>query len=371
VANKSYCTPAAMSASKPLYLLTMLTRVLLFATLTGTIRAQQECAEGQSEESCSDRDHDDPEDKPIKIRLGLEWFVNPDHLPLIVAQQHGIFREFGLDVELIEPADHWEAEEEILQGRLDVAVTEPLHLAQDAAKGRPVLGFSRWLHTDGGVLYDAASGITRPSDMCGTTISYPGSPGPGGPAIVDTMVRADGKLDCDPESYGRYNGGFFHTDAIQSGKADVATLVFWNFEIPEARAKGMERPAFFSLRDYGVPDFCQLVLMTTPERFEEMKPAFRKLVLAMRRATGIIDQRQDLAREYYYKYVDKDSADETAQAIMEATVTATLSAFANDNNMSTEYYERLTAWLIETNQVDDVAASKVPVSTYWTNEIAW
>ena len=66
----------------------------------------------------------------------------------------------------------WEAEEEILAGRLDVAVTEPLHLAQDAAKGKPVLGFSRFLHTDGGVLYDAGKGdIKRPEDMYGKTIS--------------------------------------------------------------------------------------------------------------------------------------------------------------------------------------------------------
>ena len=109
------------------------------------------------------------------ILLGLEWFTNPDHLPLIVAQKHGIFTSFGLDVQLIEPSDHWEAEDEILAGRLDVAVTEPLHLAQDAAKGKPVLGFSRFLHTDGGVLYDAGKGdITRPADMCGKTISYPG-----------------------------------------------------------------------------------------------------------------------------------------------------------------------------------------------------
>ena len=109
------------------------------------------------------------------IRLGLEWFTNPDHIPLIVAQKHGIFKSFGLDVQLIEPSDHWEAEEEILAGRLDVAVTEPLHLAQDAARGKPVLGFSRFLHTDGGVLYDAGRGdIRRPADMCGKTISYPG-----------------------------------------------------------------------------------------------------------------------------------------------------------------------------------------------------
>ena len=38
----------------------------------------------------------------------------------------------------MEPADHWEAEKEILAGRLDVAVTETLHLALDAARGAPV-----------------------------------------------------------------------------------------------------------------------------------------------------------------------------------------------------------------------------------------
>ena len=70
------------------------------------------------------------------IKLGLEWFLNPDHLPLVVALREGYFSDAGLDVQLIAPADHWEAEEEILAGRLDVAVTETLHLAQDAASLR-------------------------------------------------------------------------------------------------------------------------------------------------------------------------------------------------------------------------------------------
>ena len=82
-----------------------------------------------------------------KIRLSLEWFVNPDHLPLIVALRDGLFADAGLDVELVEPSDHWEAEREILEGQLDVSVTETLHLAQDAAAGKSVLGFARFLHT--------------------------------------------------------------------------------------------------------------------------------------------------------------------------------------------------------------------------------
>ena len=204
------------------------------------------------------------------------------------------------------------------------------------------------------------------------------SPGPGGPAIVNTMVKSDGKLDCDIKSYGKHNGSFFHTDALQSNAADVATLIFWNFEIPEAKAKGMTNAAFFSLKEWGVPDFCQLVLMTTPSHFAKRKDVLRKLVLAMRRATGIIHQRPDLAREYYYQHVQKDDASETQQAVIDATFTATLPAFPNDNMMSTEYYEHLMEWLVETEQVDAIPKAdeededvEVDVSSYWTNEIAW
>ena len=69
---------------------------------------------------------------------------------------------------------------------------------------------------------------------------------------------------------------------------DSVTSV-WNFEIPEARSKGLDA-SFFSLKEWGVPDFCQLVLFTTHERFAELKPVLRSLVLAVRKATGYIHQ---------------------------------------------------------------------------------
>ena len=35
----------------------------------------------------------------------LDWFVNPDHGPLIVAQEKGFFADQNLEVEIIAPAD--------------------------------------------------------------------------------------------------------------------------------------------------------------------------------------------------------------------------------------------------------------------------
>jgi len=60
---------------------------------------------------------------PQRLRLSLEWFLNPDHLPLLVANRTGIFAEQGLEVEIIEPDDHFEPMKQIREGALDVAIT--------------------------------------------------------------------------------------------------------------------------------------------------------------------------------------------------------------------------------------------------------
>lgn len=35
----------------------------------------------------------------------LDWFVNPDHEPIILAEELGYFKDAGLEVELITPAN--------------------------------------------------------------------------------------------------------------------------------------------------------------------------------------------------------------------------------------------------------------------------
>ncbi len=315
----------------------------------------------------------------VPIKIGLEWFLNPDHLPLVVALKEGYFADAGLDVTLVEPADHWEAEEEIIAGRLDVAVTETLHLAQDAAKGKPVIGFSRFLHTDGGVMYLKGNGIERPSDMCGKTISYPGYPGPGGPAIVGTMVKADGGVCA--EGFGKHDGGFYHVGALVKG-ADLSTLIFSNFEMVEAKSRGLDA-GFFSLKDWGVPDFCQLVLFTTPDKLNELATELRKLVLAVRRATGLIKSDPEKARKIWFQHTKTSRSllarlnPRTARfrmreaRVARGTFEATLPAFVNDNLLAPEYWSALTSWLVKTGQIDhQPPRSPGAPLAYWTNRLA-
>ena len=113
------------------------------------------------------------------LKIGLEWFINPDHTPFFVAKELGWFKEVGLEIELIEPKAHMDPMDDICAKRLDVAITEPLHVVSDRSEGQKVIGFARFLHTNGGVMYLKGQGIDRPRDMnkAGLRVQYPGAPG--------------------------------------------------------------------------------------------------------------------------------------------------------------------------------------------------
>lgn len=40
-----------------------------------------------------------------RLTLILDWFINPDHGPIVVAQENGYFADEGLEIEIIPPAE--------------------------------------------------------------------------------------------------------------------------------------------------------------------------------------------------------------------------------------------------------------------------
>ena len=293
------------------------------------------------------------------LRVALEWFLNPDHLPFIVAEAQGWFAEEGLQITLIEPKEHFDAFEAFAADELDIAITEPIHLLQDLAQGQELRGFARFLHTNGGVMVLGKSGITRPIELAGKRIQYPGAPGPGGPAIINTMIVADGGTASELTPV---NHGFLHTDALEKDLADAATLVFYNFEIVEARHKGLE-PKMFALKDYGVPDFCQLILVTPPAILEQRKQDLERFVQVLRRGIDFVKQQPKEAAAIYWKKTGANPEDPLGKAIFEATVPC----FSHDFGMSQDYYQKLATWLVETKQAEEIPG----LESCWTNQFAY
>mmetsp|Transcript_8163 Transcript_8163/g.8180 ORF Transcript_8163/g.8180 Transcript_8163/m.8180 type:complete len:88 (+) Transcript_8163:33-296(+) len=74
------------------------------------------------------------------LRIGLEWFKNPDHVPFFIAEELGWLAEVGIQTELIVPDVHLDALQAINDGILDIAVTEPLHIIEDRSEGHKTIG---------------------------------------------------------------------------------------------------------------------------------------------------------------------------------------------------------------------------------------
>ena len=68
-----------------------------------------------------------------KLTVLLDWFVNPDHAPLIIAEEKGFFEAANLKVELIAPADPSLPPKLVAAGKADLAVSyQPqLHIQVD------------------------------------------------------------------------------------------------------------------------------------------------------------------------------------------------------------------------------------------------
>ncbi|MCP5458899.1 MAG: ABC transporter substrate-binding protein [Gammaproteobacteria bacterium] len=76
-------------------------------------------------------------DKPEKLTVLLDWFVNPDHAPLVVALEKGFFAKQNLDVDLIAPADPNDPPKLVAAGKADIALSYQPQLHIQINQGLP------------------------------------------------------------------------------------------------------------------------------------------------------------------------------------------------------------------------------------------
>jgi ABC-type nitrate/sulfonate/bicarbonate transport system substrate-binding protein len=288
-----------------------------------------------------------------EITLGLEWFLNPDHVPFVVADERGYYEEAGLELDVWEPPEHYDTLEMLAEGELDFAITEPIHLVPERSEGVPVTGIAKFLHTQGGIQYPAERGWESPADLePGVRLNYPGAPGPGGRKMVAYMAREAGG-DLTAEDITPVDRGFYHTDALIEDDADIAFLAFHNFEIVESRHRGFEAD-LWELADYGVPDFNQLILTAADRKVETDPDQIRRFVDATRRGVEATVEDSERAVGTFFERFPEVRAEHPA--LMDAIAESTVERFTPDLSQDTEMYRDLVSFC------DELSLSEGPVA---------
>ncbi len=193
---------------------------------------------------------------PRHLDVMLDWYVNPDHAPLVVALEKGYFREAGLDVRLVAPSDPNDPPKLVAAGKADIAVSYQPHLHIQVSQGLPLVRIGTLVATPlNSLVVLESSPIRSLADLKGKTVGFATSGTED--AMLGAMLARHGLSMADVTMI---NVGFGLTPALASGRVDAIIGAYRNFELTQLELIGKKGRAFF-LEEEGVPPYDELILV--------------------------------------------------------------------------------------------------------------
>lgn len=229
-----------------------------------------------------------------KLTVLLDWFVNPDHAPLIVAQQKGYFEQAGLEVEMIAPADPNDPPKLVAAGQADIAVSYQPQLHLQVAEGLPLVRIGTLVATPLNCLVVTEdSPVQSIADLKGKKVGF--SVGGFEDALLGAMLAKHGLTLDDVELI---NVNFSLSPSIISGQVDAVIGAFRNFELNQMDIVGKSGRAFY-LEEEGVPAYDELIFVANKDKLDN--PALVKFLQAIERATQYLINHPDDSWQLFIK----------------------------------------------------------------------
>ena len=216
--------------------------------------------------------------KNEKLTIGLDWFINPDHAPLIIAEKRGYFKEMGLEVEMIEPADPNDPPKLVAAGKLDLAISYQPQLHIQVDQGLPVVRVGTLVSVPLNALVVLKNGpIKSIADLKGKKVGF--SVGGFEEALLSGMLE---KYNLKMSDIELININFSLSPALIAKKVDAVIGAFRNFELNQMDIVGHPGRAFFP-EEHGVPIYEELIYISNINN--RNNPIFDKFFKAIQKAT--------------------------------------------------------------------------------------
>lgn len=221
-----------------------------------------------------------------KMTVLLDWFVNPDHGPLIVARDKGYFAAEGLEVDLVAPSDPNAPPKLVAAGEADLAVSYQPQLHVQVAAGLPLMRVGTLVATplNSLVVLDS-SPIKTLADLKGKKVGF--SVGGFEDALLGAMLAGHGLKLSDVELI---NVNFALSPSLISGQVDAVIGAFRNFELNQMDIVGKPGRAFYP-EEEGVPAYDELILVAHKDKVSS--PLLPKFLAAVEKATQYIVNHPD------------------------------------------------------------------------------
>jgi putative hydroxymethylpyrimidine transport system substrate-binding protein len=228
------------------------------------------CGE-KSEEAGSERE---------SFNLTLDFYPNPDHAGIYMAEKLGYFEEAGLDVGIDTPSDPAAPMKLVAAGRSDLAISYEPEMALAREQGLDVVAVAALVNQPlTSMIWLKKSGIKGVADLKGKTIATAGIPYQD--AFLKTILA---RVNLTPENVKAVNVGFGLLPAVVGGSAQAMLGGFRNVEGVDLRERGLA-PVVTPVDQLGVPTYDELVLVARRQSLEENPEKFRLFLAALERGT--------------------------------------------------------------------------------------
>ncbi|WP_170790235.1 ABC transporter substrate-binding protein [Ruegeria lacuscaerulensis] len=198
-----------------------------------------------------------------KMTVLLDWFINPDHGPIIVAQENGYFAEQRLEVEIVPPADPSAPPRLVAAGQAELAVSYQPQLHLQIHEGLPLKRVGTLVATPLNCLLVLEDGpIKSLADLKGKKIGF--SVAGVEEAILTAMLNAHGVALDDIELI---NVNFSLSPSLMTGQVDAVIGAFRNFELNQMDIEGVAGRCFY-IEEEGVPPYDELIYVANPETMD-------------------------------------------------------------------------------------------------------
>lgn len=215
-----------------------------------------------------------------KLTLMLDWYINPDHAPIMVAEQIGAFSAQGLDVQIIPPSDPALPPRLVAAKQADLAITYQPQIHFFADQGLPLVRVGTLINTPLNTVISLDKSIKTPADLNGKTVGY--SVSGIEQATLATMLKHE---NLNANAVKLINVNFQLTSALLTGKVDAVIGGYRNIEALEMTLQGKD-PVVLNVEDYGVPAYDELIIVANRDAVAE--PKIKKFLIALEKGTAYL-----------------------------------------------------------------------------------
>lgn len=295
---------------------------------------------------------------PITVKVTLDWYINPDHAPLLVAQTYGYFAQEGLDVKFIQPSSSTDARNMVLTHEADIGIDYQPEVLMAINEGMPIKVFANLIPTPLSCIAALAQGpVSQLKDLSGKQIAYDGDPL--GVALIDTQLKF---ANIDPSSVTLIPVNMDLTQILLSKKVAAVDGFMRNVEPVQLKAQGVDTRLFYP-ENNGIPTYAELVLITNAKN--PNNEVLQKFVKALNEGVVMLKAHpMETWAKVKVAYPQELASSKTIEATNKLIWLTTFQYFTEHTTyLAPLAYQNYNLFLVKNSLIK----AAIPLSRYWLN----